>query len=706
MQKRRLDRLSIGILLSVVAAAAAAACSPDSTSDGDGSSFNRDDDGATSGKGGSSGTDSGSGGTDAITVAVGTGNGNGGGGNEDPDGDLSIDPSSPSLDVEYGTPGQTVQFTAKRDGQTVDGVVWFLSSPEAGTISESGLFTSNGNAGGVITVGAKLPDVNATTQLTINLHVVDNVGAIQPSDIDVLESPNPGQTDAAWATWYPYNKTVFPRGVPAPTWQFGTNSSQGSAYQLKITGTNLSYEGYCTGAGQQLRPSQAAWDAMGSATDGTDMTVEVSKLVGGVKYGPMTSSVRVARGTLKGTIYYNTYDSQLAGGTGAIMRIRGNSTTPEVLLGGCVVCHSVAADGSTVAAAEHGGNGGIFDLVANPDAPPRVWADAEAASFAGLYPIGGQVLVTNGNPGQSYPPNTPGSSGVALSTLRMRDGTIIADSGIEPYYAQTPVFSNDGSKLAFYDRPAGGSTGVLAIMDFDFATKKFTNYQILDSPQGGRHLSWPAFTPDNQYVIFQDGQGDDLVTWGSNTAVLRAISTSTGEIKTLANLNAEGFAPPQGARDQNLNFEPTVLPIASGGYFWVMMTSRRTFGNTLVGDRSQTKRLWVSAFDFSGNNADPSHPAFYIEGQELASGNSRGFWALDPCRSDGEGCESGDQCCNGFCNPSEGDPNVFECGQPDPGNPDECSDEFESCETAGDCCDPTMLCINGRCAEDTPDIPN
>ena len=92
---------------------------------------------------------------------------------------------------------------------------------------------------------------------------------------------------------------------------------------------------------------------------------------------------------------------------------------------------------------------------------------------------------------------------------------------------------------------------------------------------------------------------------------------------------------------------------------------------------------------------------FYVEGQEQ-SGNSRGFWALDPCRQDGEGCESGDQCCNGFCNPSDADPNVFVCGTPDP---DECADEFEACETAADCCDPTMECINGRCAQDDP-VPN
>jgi hypothetical protein len=150
---------------------------------------------------------------------------------------------------------------------------------------------------------------------------------------------------------------------------------------------------------------------------------------------------------------------------------------------------------------------------------------------------------------------------------------------------------------------------------------------------------------------------------------------------------------PQGARDENKNYEPTIAPIASGGYFWVMFTSRRTYGNKLTGDSSQTKRLWVSALSINPKpGEDFSHAPFYIAGQELTSGNSRGFWALDPCKQNGSGCESGDECCEKFCNPT-GDPPKFVCGPPD----GSCSDEFEGCTTSADCCDPEYKCINDKC---------
>lgn len=99
---------------------------------------------------------------------------------------------------------------------------------------------------------------------------------------------------------------------------------------------------------------------------------------------------------------------------------------------------------------------------------------------------------------------------------------------------------------------------------------------------------------------------------------------------------------------------------------------------------------------------DRSHPPFYLPGQELQAGNMRGFAALDPCKADGEGCESAAECCGGYCRQTgsdEGAP-VFQCVPP----PGGCAQEDERCTTTADCCDAPSgyQCINGQCARPSP----
>ena len=62
--------------------------------------------------------------------------------------------------------------------------------------------------------------------------------------------------------------------------------------------------------------------------------------------------------------------------------------------------------------------------------------------------------------------------------------------------------------------------------------------------------------------------------------------------------------------DHNLSFEPTFNPIERGGYFWVVFSSERTWGNerTTYGT-SGDKRLWVAAIDKRHRHHGPEPPA-------------------------------------------------------------------------------------------------
>jgi hypothetical protein len=162
------------------------------------------------------------------------------------------------------------------------------------------------------------------------------------------------------------------------------------------------------------------------------------------------------------------------------------------------------------------------------------------------------------------------------------------------------------------------------------------------------------------------------------------------------------------AQDATLNYEPTVNPIASGGYAWVVFTTRRMYGSVAESspwdsdprhfpwlDVVTDKKLWVAAVDLNAApGTDASHPAFYLPAQELHAGNARGYWTVAPCRPDGQTCMSGDQCCGGYCEP--GADGGLVCTNAPPNT--NCSQPQERCSTSSDCCDATNICIDGYCS--------
>ena len=255
---------------------------------------------------------------------------------------------------------------------------------------------------------------------------------------------------------------------------------------------------------------------------------------------------------------------------------------------------------------------------------------------------------------------------------------------------------------------------------------------------------WPAFFPSNDSLVFEnesapsalDGHSQGLL-WtreGSKGQIAWAPAVAGGAVTPLDQLNGKGYLPklpapialscfgdsgfqegtinPDHADDVDLNYEPTVNPIGKGGYAWVVFTSRRMYGTEAdippfcsdprgvdLVQHTTTKKLWVAAVDLTqGPGADASHPAFYLPAQELLAGNSRGFWALDPCQSDGSSCTSGDECCNGYCEPNP--QGMLVCSNAPPNGM--CSMVSDKCTTAADCCDTTNLCINGFCTQNKP----
>jgi hypothetical protein len=331
--------------------------------------------------------------------------------------------------------------------------------------------------------------------------------------------------------------------------------------------------------------------------------------------------------------------------------------------------------------------------------------------YGGLYPDGSFFMsVTNtrlwsGNPSRLY--DTKTGQSIAASGW---DGTITN--------AGTTAFSPDGTKMAFvHEDKDGGHT--LSMMSFAKSTHTFSN--LVDLTTDPNYVGWPAFTPDGNFVVYQAGplsQYEQMAMAVTGQPFPSQFETDYGaqadlyivnvQTKATTRLDAlDGYSNGSSylpAKDPDLNFAPTILPEAVGGYFWVVFTSHRSYGNLLGSKASDSQgagmddvgKLWVAAIDLptSGGEfptapgGDPSHPAFYLDGQELSADNLRGFWVLPPCMANGSTCATGDQCCGGYCE-------MAACTA----TPPSCSNEFDLCTTAADCCMTTNLCINGRCAQ-------
>ncbi len=716
----------------------------------------------------------------------------------DMSGPLVLSPLNQVITIAPGATTPGVNFTATVNGIGVD-PAWTIDRGEIGQIIVgTGAFSPAGTLGGKATITATYQGETASTSVTVVIAQTQNGDPAYPPTVDAgaggyggvggggpAGGASPTQTgvltgtptapDTAVHILYPYDGTVWPRGLLAPliAWDPSANHTF-DAVLIKLHEANFDYTGtFAANATPfiNIPIPDDVWHTLSYSNNGQGDDVSVSLTFEDTKsgtptaIGPYTMTWHIAPGTLKGTVYYNSYGTALVadptnpanvGNSGepscattdtianctaakpvrtgpqfgaATLAIKPGDTAPSVVAGtysanmtGCRVCHSVSANGSTLLT-QHGDNYDVSSLFQLTNSNAQVPVAGTGHAFPALAPDGSWFMSDSG---AMINGDSKSEAWTAAGVLMATQPTLPWDS----FKAALPVFSPDGKHLSFnYQSSTTSGTTTsdgksMAVLDYDAATTTFSNFRLLDEPAKGVD-SWSSFLPTSDAVVFEHEITSTHFgyTWQGGTGELMWSTTASAAPVALAQLNGAGYLPSfgahTGAADATLNYEPTVNPVVSGGYAWVVFTSRRLYANIATIDAKSSdprlyhwldktqytpKKLWVAAIDLNAPaGTDPSHPAFYLPGQELIAGNARGFWTVDPCHADGTSCESGDECCGGYCRPpvSGGDGGTgLICTDQQPS----CSQEFEKCTVDSDCCGVSdgFTCINGLCSNNHP----
>jgi hypothetical protein len=565
---------------------------------------------------------------------------------------------------------------------------------------------------------------------------------------------------------YPYDGTVWPQGLVPPLLQWNPGTHTFDAVYVHIQENGFEYKGYFAANAMPFKNiaiPRAVWDTATLSNGGDPMTVSLVFAQGSGVFGPYTESWTIAHATLQGNIYYNSYGTTLVKNSAtdgldsygkqygaATLSITPGATAPTLTAGinsinatgngtGCRVCHTVSANGKTLVTQASDMTAGDYsntvyiNLAGDTTGGAGTPLATRNLAFPALFKDGSLLFSSSGG---MINGDTPTSQLYALPMGTPVAGVTGLPAGLQ---AALPAFSPDGQHVSF--NFWGGTFGAvpsdkisLALIDFDGKTA-FSNPRVLYKPPppsaGGEQPSatFSSFLPDSTGVVFDlelHNAAGWAHTWQQNTSELWWVDVSTGTAHRLDQLNgydktgklylpdnARGKATHTAAEDATLNYEPTVCPIAGGGYAWIVFTSRRMYGSVAeiapwVSDPRQypwldpgqvtDKKLWVAAVDLNAKpGTDPSHPAFYLPAQELHAGNMRGFWSFDKCRPEGASCGSGAQCCGGYCQGSQG---MLTCTA----NVPKCAKEGDKCMKSSDCCGVQMgiTCVNNVCSQSHP----
>jgi hypothetical protein len=601
-------------------------------------------------------------------------------------GTLTVSPAVATIQVNNGTPS-TLQLQAILTGcgapQNVT-ASWISSLPGLASVgTATGLVSAQGPLGGTLVVSAGYEGQVVAAQITVV--VAQTVFSGGGTATGFGSAPVPG----APAFIYPLDQVILPVNLQAPVFQWNPGAT-GSVYRVTLTGTFATLTGYVippTPAQPAWQPAAQIWTNFAQSNIGQTVTLNLAESTGAGApvYGATQQTLTFAASRFAGTIYY------WAVNLGEILRLSAGSTTPQSFYtppadpsGGsqCMACHAVSPDGTKLSAELWGGGdqGTTVDLSNNPaTALVSVGPDWDFSTFD---PTGTLLVVSHAGDltlrdSATAAPMPVGSAEGNLTSLSCGTGSTCTQ----------PTWSRDGTLLAFIRGTAGSfnldwdfSSSALEITQWAATPETFTAPTVLATDNfDGTNLAnvYPTISVDDALVAFTRS----TCSYGSNcpqSASLELIPTAGGSPIELV----------QAEDGDTSNRFPNFSPFKEGGYHWMAFFSMRNYGWVT----SNIRQIWVAAVDDNGTpTTDPSHPPFWLPGQDPTSDNDKAQWATLPCVDAGFACQGNIDCCSGLlCAPEDGGSICLPAAQA-------CGFTGTACQTSATCCAPLSCLVTGLC---------
>jgi hypothetical protein len=493
---------------------------------------------------------------------------------------------------------------------------------------------------------------------------------VAPADQVTVDRATP-VTDQAPRIDYPLAGAVMPRTAYPPNvmWTPQHTPQSSDIYRVRLDRGVRRVEGYflnAAGFNDAWQLPTTAWPVVGSVDFAEPIKLTVAVLSGAVLREGPPLVFRTVDAFLQGSVYYwsppELRIKRVDVGTATVVDFLPNPGSP------CIGCHALSRDRSKLAAQLDGAGGksisyDSFDLTSNLTANPAPTVMKTPAAYGDVslgYNADSTRLVVAGT-GQNrgfYPLRIIDSTtGGLLSTATTA-------SGIDAEW------SPDNAAVAYTWQGNAGDD----LMIVPIAADAFGTPTTIHSGASGADgtIDWhPTWSPNSQWIAFQNGVGSTAGGGGKNTTFAsgaiwlapRSGSSGGGAVR-LDNL--VGPAPAE-------SYRPFFTPYDSGGYFWLLFTSGRSYGNATAGVSGQAQ-VWIAAIADKPGSGDPSEVPYYLAGQETTAPIISPQWAPSPCRMNGGACTSNGDCCTGVCGGSS-------CKAPL-----QCAGRGGSCSTNGDCC--------------------